>query len=41
MGADFFLSTKDETVFKTYANTFDLIINTVSADISQLLPWYA
>lgn len=33
MGADFFLSTKDETVFKTYANTFDLIINTVSADI--------
>lgn len=31
MGAHHFLSTKDKNVFKTHANHFDLIINTVSA----------
>ena len=33
MGADKFISTKDEEIFKTYGTYFDLIINTVSADI--------
>ena len=39
MGAHHFVSTKDPEVFKTYAKSFDLILNTVSAevDINQYL----
>lgn len=33
MGAHHFVSTHDKEVFSQYANTFDLIINTVSADL--------
>ena len=33
MGADKFVSTKNEEIFKTNSKYFDLIINTVSADI--------
>lgn len=35
MGADRFLNTKDPQVFKEYDSYFDLIINTVSADINM------
>jgi uncharacterized zinc-type alcohol dehydrogenase-like protein len=35
LGAHNFVSTKDPEVFKKYAGTFDLIINTVSADINM------
>ncbi len=35
MGAHHFLLTKDADVFKKNANTFDLIINTVSAEINM------
>jgi uncharacterized zinc-type alcohol dehydrogenase-like protein len=35
MGAHNFVSTHDKTVFKQYANTSDLIINTVSAEINM------
>ncbi|MFM6941244.1 MAG: NAD(P)-dependent alcohol dehydrogenase [Candidatus Planktophila sp.] len=39
MGAHHFISTKDPEVFKRYAKSFDLILNTVSAevDINQYL----
>ncbi|MEJ0038984.1 MAG: NAD(P)-dependent alcohol dehydrogenase [Gammaproteobacteria bacterium] len=35
MGAHHFVSTRDRKVFETHANTFDLIINTVSAGIDM------
>ena len=35
MGADHFIPTKDGEVFKKYAGKFDLIINTVSAEINM------
>lgn len=35
MGAHQFVSTKDGTAFKEYARKFDLIINTVSADLDM------
>lgn len=35
MGANHFLATHDGSVFKEYQNHFDLIINTVSADINM------
>jgi uncharacterized zinc-type alcohol dehydrogenase-like protein len=35
MGAHHFVSTRDPEVFKTYARQFDLIVNTVSADINM------
>ncbi len=35
MGAHHFVSTHDKEVFKKYASNFDLIINTVSADINM------
>lgn len=35
MGAHHFVSTQDKEVFKKYAGKFDLIINTVSADINM------
>ena len=35
MGAHHFVSTKDPQVFKDYAFAFDLIINTVSADLNM------
>jgi alcohol dehydrogenase (NADP+) len=35
MGAHHFVSTKDNNVFKQHARHFDLIINTVSADINM------
>lgn len=34
-GAHHFVCTKDEKIFKDYANRFDLIINTVSADLNM------
>jgi len=39
LGAHNFVCTKDEAVFKKYANSFDLIINTVSADI-PMAPYF-
>jgi uncharacterized zinc-type alcohol dehydrogenase-like protein len=33
MGADAFISTKDETIFKKNARSYDLILNTISAEI--------
>jgi uncharacterized zinc-type alcohol dehydrogenase-like protein len=33
MGADHFVSTKEPSVLKSYASQFDLILNTVSADL--------
>ena len=35
MGAQHFICTKDKEVFKKHASTFDLIINTVSAEINM------
>lgn len=35
MGAHHFISTKDGEVFKSHAGRFDLIVNTVSADINM------
>lgn len=35
MGAHHFIATKDQQVFEQYANSFDLIINTVSAEINM------
>jgi uncharacterized zinc-type alcohol dehydrogenase-like protein len=35
MGAHEFVSTRDKTAFERYASSFDLIINTVSADVDM------
>lgn len=35
MGAHHFIATQDESVFTTYAGQYDLIINTISADINM------
>jgi uncharacterized zinc-type alcohol dehydrogenase-like protein len=33
MGAHHFISTKDESIFKTHEKSFDVILNTISAEI--------
>ena len=35
MGAQYFISTRDRAVFKKYARQFDLIVNTVSAELNM------